>query len=97
MPVHSKTVCTASDPADPGASLVRPTQREAQNHQDAELVRVAAYTGLRLGELLALRWGDIDFAGGQTVERARSAPAWSPAQSRARCDEYPSPTRLPAR
>ncbi len=47
---------------------------EAKNHQDAELVRVAAYTGLRLGELLALRWGDIDFTGAKiVVQRAVSA------------------------
>jgi integrase len=30
--------------------------------QDAELYRVAAYTGLRLGELLALRWADVNLA-----------------------------------
>jgi hypothetical protein len=41
-------------------------EREAQraeDHQDAEIVRVAAYAGLRQGELLALRWRDVDFAG----------------------------------
>ena len=32
--------------------------------QDAALYRVAAYTGLRQGELLALRWADVDFVGG---------------------------------
>ena len=31
--------------------------------QDAAAVRVSAYTGLRPGELLALRWSDIDWAG----------------------------------
>lgn len=45
----------------------------AQDAQDAELVRVAAYAGLRQGELLALRWGDVDFAGhALTVARALS-------------------------
>jgi integrase len=36
--------------------------RAAVNEQDAALFTVAAFTGLRLGELRALRWGDIDFA-----------------------------------
>ena len=30
------------------------------DHRDAEAVRVAAYAGLRLGEMLALRWCDVD-------------------------------------
>ncbi len=42
--------------------------------QDAAAVRISAYTGLRLGELLALRWSDIDWAGSAlTVSRAISA------------------------
>src|SRR6266536_4642725 len=36
--------------------------RAADNDQDAALFRVAAFTGLRLGELRALRWSDVDFA-----------------------------------
>jgi integrase len=45
----------------------------AEDAQDSELVRVAAYAGLRQGELLALRWGDVDFAGhALTVARAMS-------------------------
>jgi integrase len=44
----------------------------AEDAQDAELVRVAAYTGLRQGELRALRWRDVgdDVI---TVSRALSA------------------------
>lgn len=42
--------------------------------QDAAAVRVSAYTGLRLGELLALRWSDVDWSGSAlTVSRAISA------------------------
>ncbi len=52
----------------------RTADQIAMDEQDAELVRVAAFTGLRLGELLALRWKDIDFQGSVvTVSRAMSA------------------------
>jgi integrase len=36
----------------------------AHDDQDAAIYRVAAFTGLRQGELMALRWGDVDFVGG---------------------------------
>lgn len=36
----------------------------AEGDQDAALYRVAAFTGLRQGELLALRWEHVDFLGG---------------------------------
>ena len=52
----------------------RSLDQKLLDEQDGELVRVAAYTGLRLGELLALRWKDIDFDGSvMTVSRALSA------------------------
>jgi integrase len=33
----------------------------ADNHQDAALFEIAAFTGLRLGELRGLRWSDVDW------------------------------------
>ena len=36
----------------------------AANPQDAAIYKVAAFTGLRQGELLALRWSDVDFVDG---------------------------------
>lgn len=56
--------------------------RAAADEQDAALYLTAAYTGLRQGELLALRWRDVDFAG-QRVHVRRS---WSEA---ARAEKAP--------
>lgn len=47
---------------------------ERLNAQDADMYVIAAFTGLRCGELLALRWRDIDLSGRRlTVERSVSA------------------------
>lgn len=48
--------------------------RCAEDAQDAELFRLLAYTGLRIGEALALRWSDVDLERRRLiVQRARSA------------------------
>jgi integrase len=70
---------------DRSALSVSDQEREALNaedQQDAEIVRVAAYAGLRQGELLALRWHDVDFAGSAlTIARAMSAGVESSTKS----------------
>jgi integrase len=44
-----------------------------EDERDGEAIRVAAYAGLRMGEQLALRWADVDWAGSAiTVSRAIS-------------------------
>jgi integrase len=53
------------------------------NEQDAALFTIAACTGLRLGELVALRWRDADLRGGVlTVSRAISAGEETSTKSR---------------
>ncbi len=56
--------------------------RAWEDRQDAELYRVAAYTGMRLGELLALRWEDVDLTARRAiVHRAVSAGVEGPTKS----------------
>jgi integrase len=52
----------------------RDEQYRADDERDADAVRIAAYAGLRLGELLALQWRDVDWTGSAlTISRALSA------------------------
>jgi integrase len=49
--------------------------RAAASEQDAALFLTAAFTGLRMGELLALRWRDVDFDR-QSVQVKRELHPW---------------------
>lgn len=56
--------------------------RRLEDSQDAALYRIAAFTGLRLGELLALRWEDVDLQARRLiVHRALSAGVEGPTKS----------------
>ena len=57
------------DPSRPALTESEIGARTREDGQDAELIRVAAYAGLRRGELVALHWRDVDFAGRKLVVR----------------------------
>jgi integrase len=70
------------DPSRPAVSAHEHAARHVDNQQDAEMIRIAAYAGLRQGELLALRWRDVDSAASAlTVGRAMSAGVESSTKS----------------
>jgi integrase len=77
-------------------ALARAMESGSEGKQDGEAVRVSAYAGLRLGELLALRWRDVDFAGSRlTVGRALSAGVETSTKSR-RVRQVPMPDQAAA-
>jgi integrase len=77
-------------------ALARAMNPDGESPQDAEAVRVSAYAGLRLGELLALRWRDVDFVGSRlTVGRALSAGVETSTKSR-RVRQVPMPDQAAA-
>jgi integrase len=56
--------------------------RAREDAQDAELYRIAAFTGLRLGEILPLCWEDVDVIGRRlVVHRAVSAGVEGPTKT----------------
>ena len=66
---RSLAVGAHRDPSRPALSPQEVDARTREDVQDAELIRVAAYGGLRRGELVALRWRDVDFAGRKIIVR----------------------------
>ena len=48
---------------------VEAVARAARDEQDAGIFLTAAFSGLRMGELRALRWADVDFAGERILVR----------------------------
>ena len=71
----------------PAVSEEEARERRLADEQDAALYTVAAFTGLRLGELRALRWRQVSFErGALTVAAAMSggqveAPKWGKART----------------
>lgn len=67
------------------SASVGPEEAEARRQEDlrdADLYRIAAYTGLRLGELLALRWEDVNLHDRRLiVHRAFSGGVEGPTKS----------------
>jgi integrase len=80
------------DPNAPAVSDEEAVARAAEDRQDAELVRIAAYAGLRRGELVALRWRDVNFRLRKlVVSRAVSADIESSSTKSRRAREVPLP------
>ena len=71
------------DPRRPAVTTEELAERRRADEQDAALYVVAAFTGLRLGELLALRWRNVSFPDAKlTVEASWSAGRLSSPKSR---------------
>ncbi|WP_249019863.1 site-specific integrase [Conexibacter sp. S30A1] len=85
------------DPNSPKVDEPERTARARDDARDAELIRVAAYTGLRRGELIALRWRDVDFSAHKlTVRRTLSGAVESSSTKSRRVREVPLPDQAAA-
>ena len=80
------------DPRLPAITQGEKHLRAAEDRQDGELVRVAAYSGLRRGELVTLRWRDVDFARHKiVVSRTMSADVESTTTKSRKVRDVPLP------
>ncbi|UTI64345.1 site-specific integrase [Paraconexibacter antarcticus] len=80
------------DPDAPAVNDDEKLAQQAEDRQDAELVRVAAYAGLRRGELVALRWRHVDFEKHKiVVQRAVSANVDATSTKSRKAREVPLP------
>ena len=85
------------DPTRPAISEAEADARAREDAQDAELIRVAAYGGLRRGELVALRWRDVNFLGRKIiVRRSLSAETELRSTKSRRAREVPLPDQAAA-
>ncbi|MGE3811191.1 MAG: tyrosine-type recombinase/integrase [Candidatus Nanopelagicales bacterium] len=80
------------DPDAPAVNEAEAVAQRAEDRQDAELVRIAAYAGLRRGELVALRWRHVDFQKRKiVVQRAVSANVDATSTKSRKSREVPLP------
>jgi site-specific recombinase XerD len=71
--------------------------RAEEDRQDGEIIRLAAFTGLRRGELVALRWRDIDFHRRTvTVQRSLSGSEEANSTKSRRARHVPMPNQAKA-
>ena len=85
---------THREPSPREVSAEELAARAGEDAQDSELVRVAAYAGLRRGETVALRWRDVDFAGRKLiVRRAVSGDVEVSSTKSRRARQVPMPTK----
>ena len=85
------------DPTRPAVGEAEADARAREDAQDAEMIRVAAYGGLRRGELVALRWRDVDFLGRKIiVRRSLSAETELRSTKSRRAREVPLPEQAAA-
>jgi integrase len=85
------------DPKAPAVGEEEAAARKIEDAEDAEVVRLGAYAGLRRGELVALRWRDVDFVGQKiVVRRAVSADVEVRSTKSRRAREVPLPHQAAA-